>query len=121
METLNQAVVAPEVEVDPSVRVWPTFDHQIGMTEAREIIGRWKRAHPDKISASMFTRVGLDRVLNQQGCFGARMYYGLTPENIMTLVIVGVDEYGNDMDEGELAELSFPCPTYCPMDSALDS
>ena len=67
------------------------------------------------------TKVGLDLVLQQKGCHGARFYYGLTDEGVMTLVVVGVDESGNDMDEGMIADKIFPCPPFFPMDSALDS
>ncbi len=112
---------APVAAPDSSVRVWPTFDHQIGMTEARELIGRWKRTNPDQKSSAAVTRVALDRILAQDGCSGVRMYFALLPDMTMTLVAVGVDEFGNDMDEGELAEKLFQCPPFCPMDSALDS
>ena len=121
MNPQNLAVVSPVVAPDSTERVWPTYDHEIGLTEAREMIGRWKRANPEKAGAGAMTRVGLDRLLAQKGCLGVRFYYGLNPDNTMSLIAVGVDEFGNDMDEGELAERIFPCPPYCPMDSALDS
>ena len=115
------AFMTPVVETDSTQRVWPTYDHDIGLTEAREMIGRWKRANPEKASAGAITRVGLERVLGQEGCVGVRAYYALNAEHSMTLVLVGVDEFGNDMDSGELAERIFSCPPFCPMDSALDS
>lgn len=121
MNTRQSALMTPAVEVDSTQRVWPTYDHDIGLTEAREMIGRWKRANPALPSAAAITRVGLDRVLAQKGCAGVRAYYALNDEMAMTLVYVGVDEFGNDMDDGELAERVFSCPPFCPMDSALDS
>ena len=121
MKTQDAAVVIPVVTPDSSERVWPTYDHDIGLTEARELIGRWKRNNPSKVAAAAFTRVALDRILAQEGCAGARFYYAMNPDMTMSLVIVGVDEFGNDMDEGELAERAFPCPPLCSMDSALDS
>jgi hypothetical protein len=117
----NPAVATPVAVPDSTEKVWPTYDHEVGMTEARDLIARYKRANPGKLSASAFTRVAFDRILAQDGCCGIRMYYALTPENVMTLVLVGVDELGNDLDDGELAEMSYPCPPFCPMDSALDS
>jgi len=121
MITKQSALLTPAVEVDSTQRVWPTYDHDIGLTEAREMIGRWKRANPEQVSAGAITRVGLERVLGQDGCVGVRAYYALNEQQIMTLVFVGVDEFGNDMDDGELAEKIFACPPFCPMDSALDS
>jgi hypothetical protein len=120
MEWQNTEAASPAIETP--ARTWdPTFAHEIGMTEARELIGRYKRANPGARSASMFTRVPLDEILAQKGCMGVRMYYGMNPDGTMTLVAVGVDAQGNDQDEGRIAEWTYPCPPFCPMDSALDS
>jgi hypothetical protein len=124
MEWQNTEVATPVetlVETDSTQQVWPTFDHEIGLTEARELIVRSKRQNPGSKSAAMFTRVPLDRILAQKGCTGVRMYYGLNPDGSRTLIMVGVDEQGNDLDEGIIADRTFPCPPYCTMDSALDS
>ena len=122
MKTQDAAVVMPEVvRPDSTQPVWPTYDHDIGLTEAREMIARYKRANPENGSALAMTRVGLDRILGQKGCAGARFYFALNTDNKFTLVVVGVDEFGNDMDEGEFAEHLYRCPPYCAMDSALDS
>jgi len=118
----KDAVATPVIaEPDSTQRVWPTYDHDIGLTEAREMIARFKRANPGKASAGAMTKVALDRLLIQDGCAGVRMYYSLNPDMTMALVLVGVDEYGNDMDEGELAERVMPCPPFCAINSALDS
>lgn len=121
MDWQNPAVVTPVVESGTSEYVWPTFNHDIGLTEAREMVGRYKRANPDKGSALAMTRVGLDRILNQQGCVGVKFYFALNTDQRMTLVAVGVDEFGHDMDDGELAERFMPCPPMCDPNSALDS
>lgn len=121
MNTQRDALVIPSVEVDSTQRVWPTYDHDIGLTEAREMIGRWKRANPASVSASATTKVALERVLGQAGCTGVRAYFALDANQSMTLVYVGVDQFGNDMDDGELAERTFLCPPFCAPDSALDS
>lgn len=120
MEWQNSAVVVPSTETEGVPSLWPTHDHEIGMTEAREVIGRWRRQNPSQKNAGAFKREALDRLLAQKGCMGVRMYYGLDKEGFATLVLVGVDEYGNDMDEGELFDRAVPCPPACTMDSALD-
>ncbi|HEY2804345.1 MAG TPA: hypothetical protein VGI92_00645 [Gemmatimonadales bacterium] len=114
------AVASPVAEVPSSVRVWPTFDHHIELDDARELIGRYKRANPGSRSAVAATRIPLDRILAQPGCVGVRMYFALNPDMTPTLVMVGVDEAGNDID-GMLAEQFMPCPPFCPMNSLLDS
>ena len=121
MEWQNPAVATPVAEPDSTEKVWPTYNHEIGLTEARDLIARYKRSHPGTLSASAFTRVAFDRILSQPGCQGIRAYYAQTPEGRMTLVLVGVDELGHDIDDGELAEMAYPCPPFCPINSALDS
>jgi hypothetical protein len=122
MEWQTPEVATPAVEsLSAPASFDTTFDHDVGLTEARELISRHKRANPGSRSASMFTRVPLDAILAQQGCVGMRMYYGLNPDGERCLVLVGVDEFGNDMDEGVIADRSFGCPPICAMDSALDS
>ena len=121
MSTEQIATFIPVAEPDATERVWPTTDHEIGLTEAREKIARFKRANPGQVSAGAISRAGLEEVLNQKGCAGVRAYYALTADNTMTLVFVGVDEFGNDMDEGVLADRILFCPPFCAMDSALDS
>ncbi len=120
MNWQNPAVATSVAEPETTEKVWPTFDHDIGLTEAREMIGRYRRANPGTIHAGAFTKVALDRVLMQDGCVGVRLYFGSNPDMTPALIAVGVDELGNDLDEGVLLDRLFPCPPFCPMDSALD-
>lgn len=117
MKTQNLTQLTPEL---PAVE-WTTFTHEIDLTEARELIGRHKRENPGSISAVAFGLKAFERILSQKGCVGIRCYFGLKADGLPTLVLVGLDEFGNDMDEGELAEYATPCPPICPMDSLLDS
>jgi hypothetical protein len=117
------AVATPgaETQVEQQAgREWPRFDHEIGLTEAREMINRYRRASPGTIHAAAVTRIALDRVLEQAGCCGVRLYFAMNPDGTPTLVGVGVDAEGNDMDEGELFERLYPCPPFCGINSALD-
>ena len=70
---------------------------------------------------TVIPRAALERILNQTGCAGIRMYYGRHPDGQPALVLVGVDEWGEEMLDGELAERSFPCPPFCPMGPSLRS
>jgi hypothetical protein len=64
---------------------------------------------------------GIDRVqevLDQSGCVGIRIYNGYY-DSKRQLVIVGVDEDGNDMTSGRILDLSAPCPPTCAPTNSL--
>ena len=58
---------------------------------------------------------GIDRaqeILDQSGCQGIRINNGYYDSN-HRLIIVVVDEDGNDMASGRILEFSTPCPLNC--------
>ncbi|HET9514631.1 MAG TPA: hypothetical protein VFO95_11945, partial [Gemmatimonadales bacterium] len=60
--------------------------------------------------------------LNQPGARGIRFYYGEESEGESTrLVAVAVDENGNDIVSGELADFGIPCPPFCSGENELNS
>ncbi len=58
-------------------------------------------------------------ILNQPNCAGLRYYYGRKDDGTPVLVLVGIDEKGNDLYNGILAEFSTPCPPFCDQNSPL--
>ena len=110
------------VEVEAQGRPdWQREDHEVGLTLARDLISRSKRANPGQPSAGALNRGALDAILQQAGCEGMRIYFGEKPDGTRTLVIVGMDEFGNDLDEGLILDHTILCPPLCPLNSALDS
>ena len=69
----------------------------------------------------LFLRAELDQLLAQPGCAGLRFYYGRKDDGQDTLILVGVDEKGNDMEQGVLMEEHFLCPPVCGTANALNS
>jgi hypothetical protein len=114
-----QALVAtPEVAPDRSpARPWPEGNHDISFTEARRLIARRQRAVQQ--SASAFKKDALLRLLNQTGCVGVRMYHAMQEDGRPCLVLVGLDENGEELLDGELVEKGFPCPPFCPSGPSL--
>jgi len=53
-------------------------------------------------------------VLNQLNCNDFRIYMGLTNGNQFSLVVVGVDNDGNDLTNGIILDEFRRCPTVCP-------
>jgi hypothetical protein len=107
--------------IETRIPAWRATDHEVGLTEARDLIARSKRANPGQPSAGLVNREALDAVLAQKDCQGVRIYFAQKADGVRTLVIVGMDEFGNDLDEGLILDRLPLCPPLCPVDSALDS
>ena len=64
------------------------------------------------IKAHMFSAEILSSIINQESAIGVRFYHAIE-EGRPTLVVVGVDENGNDLRYDKFAEKSRPCPPWC--------
>jgi hypothetical protein len=92
----------------------PPNSHVISLKDAAALTKRFRDSVPaGSIIAGMFNAQDIRRILDQAGCEGLRYYYGLDVSNTPVLVLVGVTADGNDMYNGELAEISILCPTDC--------
>jgi hypothetical protein len=61
----------------------------------------------------------VEQVLNQEHCKGINLYTALNDEGQITFVMVGYDEEGHDMTEGEIADFANLCPPNKPSNSIL--
>jgi hypothetical protein len=106
--------------------------HGISLEMAARMTQAYRDAGINVVKASAFSREAFERLLAQEGCEGIRCYYAfkllsIDPEldqNLdghLTLVMVGTDREGNDIYNGELAEMSYCCPYVCPQDNPLNS
>ncbi|HTR21195.1 MAG TPA: hypothetical protein VMH88_10110, partial [Gemmatimonadales bacterium] len=94
-------------------RTWPVGEHDIALAEARELIARRRRIAME--SGGAFKKEALDRLLAQPGCVGMRIYYGVHPDGRPAMVLVAVDEHGEELLKGALLEQHYPCPPFCPI------
>lgn len=94
-------------------------NHRITLEEAVTIVGLHGERHPDTIHAGMFHRAIFDQILAQTGSAGIRVYYAERINGDPTLVLVGVDAKGNDLDKGIIGDYSSPCPSYCGANPSL--
>jgi hypothetical protein len=92
--------------------------HRISLEEAS---AQTRRRREGQHKGGMFLRTELDQLLAQPGCAGLRFYYGRKANGQETLVLVGVDEKGNDLEQGVLLEDHFLCPPICGAANALNS
>lgn len=67
----------------------------------------------ETVKAHFFGREILQRILDQGGCAGIRMYYGMDGDGGKQLVLIGVDGAGQDMEDGTIADRSRVCPPDC--------
>lgn len=127
-------------------------NHKISLEDARRFTSGYKaekaefmtmerREHKEARKGGFFGKDAIMELLNQPGCIGMRYYYGRSDDGMKNLILVGVNEDGNDIlpkpkrhepsaerderqmavaskqiDDGEdaiICERSLPCPPFC--------
>jgi hypothetical protein len=107
-----------------------TFDGTEGDPIALDIAKSWtanfREQNQDGTIAHFFGNEILNQILSEEGCVGIRMYYAIDDKGERQLLLVGVNAKGDNLlpatvvggrieDGGNIiADLSYPCPTYCP-------
>jgi hypothetical protein len=100
----------------------PKSDHKISLDAAVKAVSRHRAAHRAAAAAVGaqpsgpygFHAEAFQRILRQPGCVGIRVYPSMYEDGRQSLVLVGVDEKGNDMTSGELSNEPWECPPICP-------
>lgn len=102
----------------------PPREHRISLADAkahtkrhRDGLGKGQRAEADHSGA--FHADQVLQLLAQPGCAMLRIYHGRNEKGARSMVLVGVDENNNDLTQGIILEQCWPCPPFCPTDSAL--
>lgn len=97
-------------------------NHDISLEDAAAMTKRYRDQMTDtQKKGGAFGIDGIKKVLNQDGSIGIRYYYGFDDRGIQVLVLVAIDIDGNDMVDGNIAEISVTCPSFCSTDNALNS
>jgi len=87
----------------------------------------WARtwiATPDTtVKAHLIPQVNITQLIESQGCQDIRAYMGIDEDGIARLMLVAVDENGNDLiDESKgyyIYDFTLPCPNNCDVNSPL--
>ena len=61
------------------------------------------------------------KILAQTGCVGIRNYHGIDDDGKKVLIMVGVDEFENDLVDGIIVEKAVGCPKSCGRANDLNS
>lgn len=89
-------------------------NHVVTLAQAAKYIQNFKN-HPTAptIKGGHFARNIFEKILAQPGCVGIRYYYAALDDGSPTMVLVGVDQNGNDLYSGVIGETIYPCPPFC--------
>jgi hypothetical protein len=89
-------------------------DHQVDLATALRFIKNHKsNLKAPSTKGGFFARSTFDKILAQPGAVGVRYYYAQTDEGTSTLVLVGVDAKGQDIQTGLIMERAILCPPFC--------
>jgi len=117
METTNnmQQTLTEVVEkqtVRPKVRVYRFTgkeNHLISLAEGSVMTREYREtADRDAMKGGFFARNIFEKILAQDGCVGIRNYFAEHNDGTPAVVLVGVDENGNDLSRGWLGEDMLP-------------
>lgn len=93
---------------------------EITLEEACQYTHAFQSANPQAIFSYLVSTNNLNKILEQKDCSGIRIYNGYDVTNQKSnIVLVGVDENGNDMTRGVLLDELRSCPFDCPGASPL--
>jgi hypothetical protein len=97
-------------------------NHQISLHDAAELTANFRNSHPIGTTIGLFYgKASIQSILNQPNCVGIRIYYAQEQNSESTLVIVGTDANGDDIENGILAEYGIKCPNICSKPNLLNS
>lgn len=98
-------------------------DHEITINVAANLTANYRAAQTEDVyvKAQFFGKDALQAMLNESNSQGIRMYYGLSDLGVPRLVLVGVDQYGNDMCDGIVLDRGLECPPECSEENSLNS
>ena len=92
----------------------------IPLADASAMTKEYRQRNPNQTIAHFFGKDIIQEVLDQEGCVGARFYYGTDEDGNKQIVMVGADSDENDII-GIVADMTFPCPNTCSNPNPLNS
>ena len=99
----------------------PQNIHIISLTQAETMTHAYQNdsRFANLTMACRIDKAAYQEVMDQSGCVDVRTYFALNADEELTIVVVGVDENGNDMTSGILLNRAFDCPLDCSTNSPL--
>ena len=92
----------------------------ISLEEAVAYTHGYQNKYPNEPKAFFVGKQKVKRILAQENCMGIRIYNGYDAKTKSTnLVLVGVDEKGEDISQGVILQELVGCPVDCSESSPL--
>jgi hypothetical protein len=94
----------------------------ITLTEASDLTANYRATISPGDRLALF--VGRNRlldILNQSGCMGVRIYFGIDKNGQQELVLVGAESNEDDMEKGVIIDSLLPCPQRCSAPNRLNT
>jgi hypothetical protein len=85
----------------------------ITLREAIDYTHAFQEKYPDTTRSFQIDKSLVEKIIRQPGCTGLRIYNGLVSDQT-NLVLIGVDEKGEDLKDGIIADRFKRCPPDCP-------
>lgn len=92
----------------------------ISLAEGAELTARYRMKYPNGTKGVAYGNELIQQLLDNPGCVGVRMYFAQEADGSQTVVLVGVDETGNDL-LNLVVENGYKCPNICGDSNALNS
>lgn len=93
---------------------------KISLEQGASLTKKYRNANPDARKGNFYGKDILKQLLEQNGCMGIRMYYGIDDDGNQELVLVAADADENDILD-LVVDLSKPCPNRCGSPNVLNS
>ncbi len=95
---------------------------EVTLAEASEWTANYRKTIAEgEIIAQFIGRKKLFEILDQEGCMGIRIYYGIGDDGKKNMIFVGASSDENDMENGVIIEKISPCPPKCSQKNPLNS
>ena len=92
---------------------------EITLELGADMTAEYRDLNPNERKAHFYGKDILNDLLDQEGCMGIRIYFGIDSDGNKELVLVGADANENDMTE-LVVDISSPCPNLCDKNSPLN-
>ena len=95
----------------------------ISLEKAQTWAREWRSNPENKVKAHLIPQIDITELMAEEKVVNIRAYIGVDENGENKLMLVGVDEEGNDLineAEGEyIYDFTKPCPNTCDVDSPL--